>query len=374
MHIGFNTFALSSKKTGAGIYISKLIEYLSYIDRDNIYSIFINKNNYEQFLKVKADNFKKIDAGSLTRIRPLRILWEQIALPSYIVSRDIDIFHSPVFVSPPRLKCKSIITVFDMTFFRFPDKHSKIKRHYFSKFIPLSVRRADKIITLSENSKRDIIDFFKVKPDKVKVIYLAADETFRPIEDPSFLDRVRIKHGIQGDFILFVGVLEPRKNLLGLIKAYYCLKKDKNINEKLVITGKRGWDYMPVLRLVRELRLEKDIIFTGYVPEEDLILLYNAAKIFIYPSLYEGFGLPVLEAMACGTPVITSQNSALQEIAKDAAILIDPLSEGDMARNCYELLSNPSLQERLRQAGLGRARQFSWKDTARQTLEVYKNL
>jgi len=231
---------------------------------------------------------------------------------------------------------------------------------------------ADQIIAISNSTKQDLIRYFQVPEEKITVTHLAADECFQPLP----FDKVQVfreKYGLDFPFILYVGTLEPRKNLPTLIKAFYYLKK-KNIHHKLVIAGGKGWKYDPIFQTISDLNLIKDIHFTGYVPKEDLPLLYNAADAFVYPSLYEGFGLPPLEAMACGCPVITSNTSSLPEVVGDAGIMINPCDYDKLAEAIDNIISDTDLKIQFSKMGQVRAAQFSWNKCAEETLKIYNDL
>lgn len=374
MRIGINTLSLPSQKTGGGKYISYLINSLCRLDRSNSYSVFANRTNMPQFHLDNCSNFDMIDCGFMANIRPLRLGWEQVFLPHQVKERQVDLLHSPGFIAPLGLKCRSVVTIFDMTFFLFPDRHTLSKRLYFGFFLPRSARKADMIIAISESSKNDIIRCLHLPEEKVRVIYPGADESFRPVQDEEGLEQVKSRYGIKKDFILTVGVLEPRKNLDRLIRAFDLLLSKDGFDLQMVIVGKKGWAYQPILDLPDHLGLQDRVIFTGYVPEEDLPLLYNGACLFVYPSIYEGFGIPVLEAMACGTPVITSNVSSIPEVAGDAALLVDPYDIQAIAQAIEKLLGDEELKGKMKHAGLKQARQFSWEKMALLTLEVYKEI
>lgn len=373
MRIGINTFALGSEKVGAGKYISRLVVGLASLNSDIEYVVFMNRNNAREFLFL-PENVRKINCGLLTQIRPLRAVWEQSALPLHIRRWKIDVFHSPLHVAPILLSSRSVVTIHDMTLFSLPAQHIRTKRLYFSKLMPFIARKADKIIADSECSKRDIMRILKIPETKIKVIYLGVDGVFRPIKDPRRLVHIRRKYQIVSNFILYAGVLEPRKNLGRLIKAFHKLRQEKKLECQLVIAGKKGWSYSKVFQLVEDLELGRDVIFTGYVSDDDLVLLYNAAELFVYPSLYEGFGLPPLEAMACGTPVIASNVSSLPEVVSDAGLLVNPYDERGIGNAIYEALTNEGLRKEMGEKGLRRARLFLWEKTARETLQVYQEV
>jgi len=369
MHIAINCLAVPPRPYGGGNYIRRLVGHLSKIDTDNQYTVYVSSTNSHHFSEL-GPNFNFVSSYSH---RPLRILWEQTGLPRDLSHRKIDVFHGPAFVSPWVKVCPQVTTIFDMTWFLFPEKHTFVKRHYFKTMIPRSVRQSDVIIAISESVKKDIVRILDVPPEKVEVTYLGKEESFKPVRSAERLGRVRAKYGLTGKAVLFVGVVEPRKNLVRLIQAFTRLKALHG-DYRLVIAGGFGWDYKEVLKAARESGIRERVLFTGFIPDEDLPELYNAAEVFVYPSLYEGFGLPVLEAMACGIPVITSNVSSMPEVAGDAGILVDPRSTADLAQALDRVLADSTLRKQMREKGLERSRLFSWEKTARQTLEIYRQV
>jgi len=245
---------------------------------------------------------------------------------------------------------------------------------YLRTLLPKSIKNADMIIAVSENTKKDIINCFNISSDKIQVVYEGVDDFFKIINDKGRLEQVRKKYNISKDFILNVSMITPRKNLITLIKAFKLLRDSKNIKCQLVIAGGKGWWYEDVFKTVSALRLEDEVIFTGYVPDEDLLYLYNAATLFAYPSLYEGFGLPILEAMSCGCPVVASNVSSIPEVCEDAALMINPKDVEELSQAMYKLIIEGSLRQMLIKKGLERVKQFSWRKTAEQTLEIYNKL
>jgi glycosyltransferase involved in cell wall biosynthesis len=237
----------------------------------------------------------------------------------------------------------------------------------------VSARKALKIIAISENTKKDIMDCFGIEDEKIRVIYLGVDRQFSPQPDPNEAD-VLSKYNLPSGYILNVGTLEPRKNLLRLINAYKMVASTREPVPKLVIVGWQGWRNEDLGKLVRESGLADQVVLVGYVPDDDLPTLYRNATVFVYPSLYEGFGLPPLEAMACGTPVITSNVSSIPEVVGDAGILIDPYNTTEIARAIASVLNNEELRESLRTSGLVRSRLFNWDKTARETLKLYQEV
>jgi glycosyltransferase involved in cell wall biosynthesis len=234
----------------------------------------------------------------------------------------------------------------------------------------LSKFRADKIITVSQNTKDDLVEMFNYNPNKIKVIYNGVDSSYKLIDNKKLISEINNKYNTGENFLLYVGNIKPHKNIPVLLKALSNIDKQN----KLVIVGKRDKAYDEIFDIIDQNNLKDRIIFTGFVPDEDLILLYNAAALFVYPSLYEGFGLPPLEAMACGTPVITSNVSSLPEVVGDAAITVDPHNIKELSKKINKILSNKDLQNKMIQRGIERAKQFTWDKTARETIKVYEDV
>ena len=273
------------------------------------------------------------------------------------------------------MKCKVVVTFHDMTFFLYPKKHIFIKRIFFKLFIYISSWRANRLIAVSNNTKKDIIKFMHINNGKIDVVYEIIDSKYHPIKNKSAILKVKKKYKIFNKFILYVGTLEPRKNIVNLIQAYYKLISKNNVTHQLVIVGKKGWHYQEIFKIVTKLNLNKGrerIVFTGYVSEEELPFLYNAADVFVYPSLYEGFGIPPLEAMACGVPVISSNLSSIPEVIGEAGILINPYNIQDIYQTLYKLLNDDKLKKELKSKGLKRAQEFSSEKLANETIKVYK--
>ncbi|MCL4459983.1 MAG: glycosyltransferase family 4 protein [Chloroflexi bacterium] len=305
---------------------------------------------------------------------------EQFLLPLELIPLGLDILHSPDFIPPFRRRCKSVITVHDLAFLHYPQLLTAESKRYYGQ-IRQAVESAEGIIAVSESTKRDLREQLGVPETKITVIYEAADAIFRSIVDAEQVcselwSRFRLKDA----FFLFVGTLEPRKNLPTLLRAYELLRRQQGAGTSLrqlpslVIAGARGWLYEEIFALVQTLQLEKSVIFVGAVTADDLLYLYNGALALIMPSLYEGFGLPALEAMSCGTAVIVSNCSSLPEVVGEAAVQVDPNDFEQLALVMQRLLVDNALRADLQRKGLERAKQFSWEQTARQTLEVYRRV
>jgi glycosyltransferase involved in cell wall biosynthesis len=283
-----------------------------------------------------------------------------------------DLFHCTNFSTYSQKRGKKILTVHDVSFFLFPEYHPLMRRLTFKAFFPRSLDQADHIITDSNSTKRDLVDYFHVPAEKITTIHLGVDETFVPVSEREAAP-ILSKHGIRfGKYLLYVGTVEPRKNLPRLIQAYNLFRANASQSLPLVLVGASGWLNQDLFREIDKSRWESEIKLLGYVAKTDLSALYSGAAAFVYPSIYEGFGLPPLEAMACGAPVITANNSSLPEVVGDAAILVDAYDVDAIARAMLQVASDPTMRENLKERGLARAKCFSWRRTAEQTLAVYE--
>lgn len=376
MRIAINTLSLNKTKAGMGNYIINLVNNLAHIDKKNEYHVFVSENN-KHFFNIKQGNFKIINIGRIIRINLARLVWEQVFLPAYVKRHKIDVLHSPGFVIPFLSKAKNVLTIADMTFINYPKVHTIVKRAYFGLFMPYSMRKADRIISISGSTKRDALKLININPDKIEVTHLAPEEGFRVIDRKKAESRIKLDYKIYSPFILFVGMIEPRKNLIRVLNSFSELKKGlkkEKFPHKLVIVGKKGWKYRGIFETVERLSLKKDVVFTGYIPDADLAMFYNAADIFVYPCLYEGFGLPILEAMACGCPVITSDVSSMPEVAGNAALLVNPKDAHKISSAIGRLIKDRKLREDMIKKGLKRSREFSWRRCARETLKAYEEV
>ena len=373
MKVGIVADRLNRPRSGIGNYIYYLIKEFAKTNenREKVYLINYEDNNiFPNLNKIIIEN-------PLKNITKKSFYFWHIYLQFRLKRNNLnlDIIHSPenatLFV---KLKQKKIVTVHDTTPFLFPESFTLITLLRYRLLLPRTLKTADKIITDSNSTKKDLVNYFNIPEEKIKVIFLAADEKFKPLNNEE-INEVKQKYSLNFPFILYVGLLHPRKNIPSLIEAYYKLKLKKDDMEyKLVIAGKNNGKCKDIFGTVGRLNLQKDVIFTGYVLDEDLPALYNATDLFVYPSLYEGFGLPPLEAMACGTPVITSNTSSLPEVVGDAGIMVDPYDVDGLADAMHEVLTNDGLREDMIKRGLKRAKMFSWEKCAKETLRVYLSL
>jgi glycosyltransferase involved in cell wall biosynthesis len=302
---------------------------------------------------------------------PVRILWEQAAGPIAAWREHLALFHGPVNVLPLALPCPGVVTVHDLAFLAYAGAHGVGRRRYLSALTALSARRAARIIAVSNFTRDEVVRRLGVSPAKVTVVPNAADPSFQPLPLDA-VRRFRAEQRLPERMILAVGTLEPRKNLTGLLDAFARLAP--HTDAELVIAGGKGWLYDPIFARVEALGLTGRVQFAGYIPDEELPRWYNAAEVFVYPSLYEGFGLPPLEALACGTPTVTSDRSSLPEVVGDAALLVDMRDPGSLAATLERLLADPALRAELRQRGPRRAADFSWARTASATHAVYDDV
>ncbi len=369
MNIGINALSIRNQYAGIGVYTINLIKALSQIDRTNRYVLFLNPENYHGF-KVEQDNFENVLAHA-----PFHkyYMWEQIYLPFVLKKKKIDILHGPRNVLPLLCKIKSVVTIHDLAFLLFPEIIQSRPLNYWPLFVKRSAIKADHIISVSESTKKDIVRLYNISEHKITVIHEACNNSFKRIEDESALKRISQKYGLPARYILYVGTIEPRKNLNVVLEVMDILNK-YNLNIKLVIVGKKGWLYAGFYDTLQRLGLENNVIFTGYIPAEDLPGIYNLAKIFVYPSKYEGFGLPLLEAMSCGVPVIASNVPSIPEVLGDAGILVGHDDPKEFAHKIYELLTDKEISAKMSSKGFERIKFFSWEKVAKETRKVYERV
>ncbi len=370
LRIAFDATAIPANRAGAGIYIFSLVKALAAVDRDNEYRVFVKPEHGEE-MGALGPNFAVVTVPSLSA--PRRLVWEQTGLALAVRRWRADVLHSPHYTMPLVLGggCRRVVTFHDMTYFLMPKLHSRFHRRFFPPMMQAAARRADWLIAVSESTRRDVLRLLDPAPSKVVTVLEAAGPVFRPVPSAEVLAACT-RHGLTpGRFLLYVGVLEPRKNVPMLLQAFARVAAQFP-DVPLVIVGKKGWMYDAIFAEMTALGLADRVIFTGYVPEEDLPRLYGGARAFVYPSLYEGFGLPVLEAMQCGAPVVTTDISSMPEVAGDAALLVKPDDVDGLAAALTRVLSEDALVADLKRRGLARAALFSWERTARETRAVYE--
>lgn len=364
MRVALDCRTVTSPKTGDRTYALNLSRALARVDEANDYFLY------------SAEPTTLTDVGS-PRFQSIVLpaspawTWTPWAFPRDLRRRRADVAHVQ-YIIPPAAPCAVVTTIHDVAFRRCPELFPLKHRVLLNLLIPPAAHHAAAVITGSEATKRDLIEFYDLPEEKVAVTPYAADDSYRPMDPAAARQAVRVRLGVPSPYILSVGVLQPRKNLPRLVRAYNRIAA--SFPHRLVIVGKQGWAGEELKKAVSEAPRGLEPVFTGYVADADLPVLYAGAEIFAYPSLYEGFGLPPLEAMACGAPVLTSAGSSLPEVVGDAAVSVDPHDERAIAQALEQLLCDADLRRRLSEAGLRRAAQFSWDRTARETIAVYERV
>lgn len=354
---------------GIGTYIRNLVRHLARLDRESEYVLLVQA----QDLGIGAElgrNFRTVLESA-----PNYSVSEQVRIPWVLRRERPDVFHAPHYVLPFGVRCRSVVTIHDCIHLMFPQYlPSRMALTYARSAMGHAARRSSRILTVSEASKRDILRFFSVDPDKVEVVYNAIEERFWDRPDDGEVSRVRERYQLTSRFVLYVGNIKPHKNLVRLIEAFDQVRRRGFDDLKLLIIGDEISKLPALRRAVHSLKLHKDVRFLGYVRDDTLAVLYRLAAVFAFPSLYEGFGLPALEAMASGTPVVTSNVSSLPEVAGGAAVLVDPYDVGAIADGLASVLGNPALAADLSRRGLVRARDFSWERSVARTLDIYRQV
>jgi glycosyltransferase involved in cell wall biosynthesis len=365
-HIAINAHLLSSqagyRSAGVHHYIYQLLRHLEQTD-DMRYTVLVGEGELPPNTSLSS-----LRSRWPTSRAPVRILWEQLVQPWVLHQINADLVHGPHHVTPLLAPCPTVITIHDLSFIRLPHLFRPANRLYLTVMTRLSARRARRLIAVSAHSAAESAELLGVPMERIDVIYHGVDPIFRPLPEDE-IEAFRQKQGLPNQFVLSVGTLEPRKNHTRLVEAFARIYDGKS---KLVLVGGKGWLYDNVYAKVEALGLNEAVVFRGYLANEDLPLWYNAATLFAYPSLYEGFGMPVLEAQACGAPVITSNLPPLPEAAGDAALLVDPRDVEELATNLNRLLTNEPLRSELEERGLARTRQFTWMRTAQETAHSYR--
>lgn len=368
MRIGIDLHMVNDFMQGSRTYTYNVIRALIEIDPENDYYLYFTNKP-----KSLPRLFQKPNVH-IRRIFPsTRIIRLPISFPLKLAIDRIDVFHCQ-YMGSPFSATPYVVTLHDIIHEIYPEFYPNSLRFFMSLFYPLSARRAATVLTVSEYCKEAIVKLYKVPEKNVIVAYDGVSDEFKPIRDKSLVNSVGKKYGINKENILFVGRLEPRKNIPGLFKAFYSLKKHHNIPHQLVIVGMKDFKYNEIYDTAKRLKLDEDIVFTGRVEQEDLPMIYNGADLFVFPSFGEGFGIPPLEAMACGIPVITSNTTALPEVVGDAGIMINPWDKEELSEMMYKVLSDSGLRNKMRNKGLEQSKRFSWSRTAEKVLRVYEEV
>jgi glycosyltransferase involved in cell wall biosynthesis len=368
MHIAIDAHSVGSQLAGNETYAVNLIEALAKVDQSNQYTLYVTRQSAIDRFANRWPNFKlkrTVPHTPLVRI--------PVTLSAELRRNPVDVLHVQ-YTAPPLAPCPVVATIHDLSFEHLPETFNRRSRAQLRLTVRRTARKAAQILTLSEFSRQDIVDTYSIAPDRVSVTPAAAASDFKPIEDETELRKIREAYGIERDYILSVSSIQPRKNLIRLIEAYSCLRglRPEGKLPQLVLVGKRGWLDNETFRAAQRHSANNDIAFTGYVAERDLPALYSGATCFIYPSFFEGFGLPVLEAMQCGVPVIAGNRTSIPEVVGEAGLLFDPFDTNSLVQALTRMLDNPEYRAALRIQGLERAREFDWKQTAQLTLKAYQ--
>lgn len=372
VRIGIDYTSAARQRAGIGRYTRELVRALLSLESAHQYTIFAAAGG------LKDDDWKRGVQRQGAHVHPLPLsddwlarLWHRLRLPIpvEVVTGPLDVFYSPDFTLPPTMRVtKTLLTVHDLSFVHHPDAFVPSLRHYLERIVPRSIHQADRVLTDSAHTRSDLITLFDVSPEDVTVIYPGVDSRFQPEPEPGERERLRERYGIADEpYILTVGTLQPRKNYVRLIEGFVQFQQDANTRAQLLIAGGRGWLYDEI---VAEASRHDSVRLLGFVEDEDLPALYRGSTVFALTSLYEGFGLPVLEAMACGVPVVCSNTSSLPEVAGKGALLVNPLNPDELTEALARVLADEGLRDRMVGRGLAQATNFTWAESAGQLLRV----
>ena len=365
MHIGFDAHSIGTGLGGNETYASNLIEALAEVDTQNRYTLYVTR---QEAIDRYAHRWPNVTVRKTLPHTPLIRI--PLTLAAELRRRPIDILHVQ-YTAPPLAPCDTVVMIHDLSFEHIPETFKRRSWMQMRLTVRRTARSASHILTDSEYSRQDILRTYRLPPERVTTTPLAASTRFKPVNDLSVLD----KYGISGDYILAVGSIQPRKNIARLIRGYSRMLSQHSDNApRLVIVGKRAWLFEDTIRAAAVSSANDKILFTGYVPESDLAALYTGALCFAYPSYFEGFGIPLLEAMRCGTPTITSDRTCFPEVVGDASLIIDPFDEESIAAGLWRMISDAALREQLRSRGFVQSSLFDWRKTARLTLDVYEQV
>jgi glycosyltransferase involved in cell wall biosynthesis len=370
LHIAIDAHSVGTGLAGNETYAANLVEALAEVGAEHRYTVYVTRPEAERRF---AGRWPHVQVRKTLPHTPLVRI--PVTLSAELRRRPVDLLHVQ-YTAPPFAPCPVVVTIHDLSFEHLPETFKRRSRVQLRLTVRRTARAAAHVIAPSEYTRQDLIKSYGLDPERVSVVPLAAAPHFRPVEDAAELARVRARYHIGGEYVLAVGSIQPRKNLARLVRAYADLRRARGRSNlpQLVLVGRQAWLYGETLRAVEESGARDSIILTGYVSEGDLPALYTGALCFVYPSFFEGFGLPPLEAMRCGAPVLAGDLTSLPEVVGDAGLLVDPLDTGALARALGRLVDDAALRADLRERGLDRARSFDWRHTARMTLQVYRRV
>ena len=377
MHVGINAQLLSYgqnyRNGGVSRYIRYLLTQLAKQPGEHNYTVFVNGQDVIEQL-AQHPQITYIPAPWPQSRPAVRVAWEQLTLPALIRQKHIDVLHSPVNVLPERMprNCSTVVTLHDLAFLRFPTVLTRAKRIYHRTFTIRSLRRATMIVTVSDSTQHDAHELAGIPFGHMRTVYTCIDERFSNVSIQEKIRQFKEQHELTEGFILYLGTLEPRKNIDTLIDAYARLRQMHGVREKLVLAGGKGWLYKAIFEKVKQLGLEAEVVFPGFVTDSEQVLWYQAASAFAYPSLYEGFGIPVAEALACGTPVVTSNISSLPEAGANLALCVDPYDISALTDALYQALTDDILRKKCQMMAPTIAQRFSAQAMVEKTIAVYE--
>lgn len=378
MHIGINaqllSFGQNYRNGGVSRYIRYLLTEIAKQPGNHDYTVFVNGSDVIERLNARHARITYI-AAAWPEARPMmRVAWEQLTLPSLLRQKKIDVFHSPVNVLPAMVPqaCATVITLHDLAFLRFPEVLTRSKRLYHRTFTVRSMQHASMLVTVSDSTMQDAHELVGIPYERMRTVYTCIDQRFTNVIEEKLVQDFRTKKGLADGFLLYLGTLEPRKNIPTLLDAYAQLRQRYGLRQKLVLAGSKGWLYASIFEKVQQLGLEQDVLFPGFVPDSEQALWYRAAAAFVYPSLYEGFGLPVAEALACGTPAVTSNVSSLPEAGMNIALTVNPNDVEGLTEALYKAVTDEAYRVVCREQAPSIAQHFSAQRMAEKTVMAYE--
>lgn len=365
IHVAIDGDTLGRKRTGDESYLASLMRGLGRIDPQNRYTIFVRDPENVAKMFAVPDNW------TFQQVKPASIwIRHPITFPLALRKQRPDVLHAQYFI-PPGCPCPVVLTVHDISFAVRPQLFTLRDRFLLSSLVPPAMRQAKVVITDTEYTKQDMINTYQLSPEKIAVIPLASDPRYVELDREACRAEIAQRHGAEQGFILYVGTFQPRKNLSTLVKAYAKFRDKTKLPHKLIVVGRPKYRFASDFDVIAQSGYSDDVILAGFQPDDDLPLYYNAADVFVFPSRYEGFGLPLVEAMSCGTPVISSSSSCLPEVAGDGALLADPDDVDGFAAHLETVLGDQHTADALRERGRQRAKDFSWDRTAEETRALY---
>jgi len=373
MRVAVNATFVVPYVGGTQVYLENLIREMTRLDTRNQYDLFVTEFSGRYFPKDRPNiSFHRVRSAGWGRVA--RILWEQYEFPRRLSRLGASLCFAPGYTAPVRARCPVVVTIHDMQWHHHPELANRVKAWYLGRMVTAAARRADAIVTVSEYSRRDIVESLGVNSSRVRAIHLAPSAAVEPPRDPVTIVALKRRLGIRGEYVLYLGRFNPHKGVPVLLRAFDRAKEDPAFPQTLVLAGRRARGLPEILETIAELKLADSVLFTDFLPDADLGPLYAGASCFVLPSTFEGFGLPVLEAMKCGTPVVCARTTALPEIGGDAALYFEPGDWEQLARRMSDVVLPGEARRGAIEAGYRRVSQFSWERSARETLALFEEI